>query len=213
MADHGGKNEEGSNSPSEIRRGARSEGSLLKFDTAQFGSSSASEKKKLMRKRSFSTNDSDDLEERLKHNGPRSSSKRLSITEMLLGQRSFYSANESVFSQTVEEVSDSMENMSEEIVMISTENSSEGQTEAISQTDGNGASKSGQTKQQGQLGFPLFDTFLSRLSNIAGIGTPGTVNKNGNDQERSGEYSTVYSDDFLMDRIYRRMNSKKKEKQ
>ena len=188
----------------------RSEGYLLKFDTALFGSSPA---RAAMRKRSYSTNDSDAVEERLKLNEQRSNSKRLSITEMLLGQRSFYSANQSVFTQTVEEVSDSMENMSEEIVMISTENSSEGQTEAISQTDGIEASKSGETTQPGQLGSPLLDTFLSRLSTIAGIGSPGTINKKGNDQENSGEYSTAYSDDFLMDRIYRRMNSKKKERQ
>ena len=165
-----------------------------------------------MRKRSYSTNDSDDLEERLQHNNQRNGSHRFSITELLLGQRSFYSRNESVVTQTVEEVSDSMERLDEETIIMSGDKGPGGQEEGILDIDGNGISTTKNTTQPDQLNSHLFDTFLSRIGSIAGIGNPGAVNRGGDERENSGEYNTVYSDDFLMDRIYRRMSSKKKEK-
>ena len=180
---------------------------MLRLDSTLYGSNEA---RNAMRTRSYSTNDSDALEERLQQRGR--SGHRFSITELLLGRQSFYSVNESVATQTLAEVSDSAENLSEETITMSTETGSHVLHEATLQTDGSEQSMARETTQTDHLNKHLLDAFLSRLSNLTGIGNPGTVYKGEEDQEGPGDYSTVYSDDLLMDRIYRRIQSKKKEK-
>ena len=164
------------------------------------------------RTRRFSASDSDKLEEKLKLGEHGTGSRRFSLTGMLLGQRSLYNANESVIVETVKEVSETMENIAEEPIVESAESSSEVLNEALSQKDGNGTSAQRKVSYPDQFKSPLLDTLLSSLSSITGIGTPGTVYKGSDEQENSGEYNAVYSDDFLVDRMYRRMNSRKKEK-
>ena len=185
----------------------RSEGYLMMLDRTLYGSDPA---RAAMRTRSYSENDSERLQQRMEDSVQSSSTHRLSITEILLGRRSFYSRNESVVTQTVEEVSDSMENVTEETITMSIENDTEQIDEPMSQTDGNQASTTRETTQTDHLNKRLLDAFLSRLSNIAGVNNSGTVFKGDNEAESSGEYSTVYSDDLLMDRIYRRINNRKK---
>ena len=167
----------------------------------------------VLRTRSYSASDSANVEEGLQLSGQRSRQRRFSLTELLLGQRSsLYITNEPVIAQTVKEVSDSMENLAEEPTIMSAESNSEWQNEALSQRDGNETNEKSKVSHTDQQKSPLLDTVLFHLSSITGVGAPVTVSKGSDEQVNSGEYNTVYSDDLLMDRMYRRMNSRNKEK-
>ena len=178
----------------------RSEGYLLRM-------SQTTEARAAMRTRSYSTNDSDELEEKLQER-PR----RISFSEYILGRRSLFSSNQPVVNQTVLEESISAQSLAEpDGLSMSTDSHQESQ-DTVTDQSGMEQQPARETTQTDHLNKRLLDSFLSRLGNFAGVLTPGTVyhseHANENEIQESGDYSTVYSDDLLMDRIYRRMNSK-----
>ena len=170
-----------------------------------------------MRTRSYSQNDSDRLRERLDMQDGR---RRLSLTEMLLGRRNIYSTGQSVVSQTVDEVSESTENLEmndsdDRVLSMSaggkdaTFDAERSQENVTAQEDQPSAR---QTTQTDHLNKRLLDVFLERISSFAGPTIPGTVHNGDNEekvQDSPEDLSRVYSDDFLMDRIVRKLNSKK----
>lgn len=171
-----------------------------------------------MRVRSYSTSDSDDLEERLAERRGSRNGRGLSITDMLLGRRNVYRRSDSVplSPDKVDEVSESMEEISKGANEMSTDNGSpvfdENGSKAMEQKGDSEESTVRQRSQTDHLNKHLLDAFLSRISNVAGIGNQATVYKDDdNGEEKSGEdYTTIYSDDLLMDRICRRVSGKKK---
>ena len=170
-----------------------------------------------MRTRSYSQNDSDRLRDRLDEQDGR---RRLSLTEMLLGRRNLYSTGQSVVNQTVDEVSESTENLqmndSDDNVLSMSANDKDATFDAQNSKEkmmGQGDQLAArQTTQTDHLNKRLLDVFLERISSFAGPTNPGTVHTGDNEgkiHDSSEDLSQVYSDDFLMDRIVRKLNSKK----
>eukprot|EP00112_Aurelia_sp_Birch-Aquarium-sp1_P016931 Seg388.8 transcript_id=Seg388.8/GoldUCD/mRNA.D3Y31 product="hypothetical protein" protein_id=Seg388.8/GoldUCD/D3Y31 len=208
--------EESCPSPSTIRREIRSEGYLPHLEGSQH--QSVNIHRNAMRTRSYSQNDSETLRERLDEQDGR---RRYSLTEMLLGRRSLYSTSQSVVSQTVDEVSESTENLemnesNDTVLSMSVDNrdaifDAENSNENLTAEGDQPAAR--KTTQTDHLNKRLLDVFLERISSFAGPTNPGTVHKGDNEgkihDDTPEDVNRVYSDDFLMDRIVRKLNTKK----
>ncbi len=191
-----------------------------------------------MRHRSYSQNDSAEYARRMESgetgiDGPR----RMSLTEVLLGRRSLI--NSKVFDQTLQEESSSLESLnqiddkkdddredkeigqnesSEEFVTEVQSNGQNGDSVFLNDENSESTSEKVVTReitQTDHLNKRLLDSFLTRINNFT-LGNPtGATNKGegGNDPEPGRDspkdYSTLYTDDFLLDHIYRKLHQKK----
>eukprot|EP00794_Sanderia_malayensis_P009852 gene9852-10863_t len=173
-----------------------------------------------LRSRSYSQNDSDKYAEQQVDS---SSPRRLSLTEALLGRRNTFKRqmSESLIEETSsllnldegdgEEEIESKEN-DEELVKSSSSNS------VFSNGDQYDESKNVvvvEKTQTDHLNKRLLDAFLQRINNfsLGNSGNATNMDESGKEHEPGRDsprdYSVLYTDDFLIDHIYRKLNQKK----
>lgn len=178
----------------------------------------------LIRKRSYSTNDSAEYEQRLEENDggiPR----RMSLTQILLGRRSLL--NPTVSDETLLEESSSLESLGnlkiENNEKESADSNKETEDEAMPddqtmpQDSGPDATKkvTRNLTQTDYLNKNLLESFLARINSFgAGDSQKAAKGEGEKDNEESArasprDYSVLYSDDFLLDNICRRLEKKK----